>query len=98
MEYPDRWVVIQINDTKHVLAGWHGSYLDSDCWRRSSPIESFEKTEDAIIATTSSGNQYRLNTGCEGFTSLTSGIYAQMEEASKENNISLSIVKREDLA
>jgi hypothetical protein len=98
MEYPDRWVVLQINDRKHVLAGYIGGYLGSDSWRRSSPIQFFEKTEDAIIATTRSGNQYHLNTGREGFTNLTSDIYAQMEEAFKENNISLSIVKGQDIS
>jgi hypothetical protein len=97
MEYPDRWVVIQINDQKHVLAGYMGGYLGSDSYRRSSPIKSFEKAEDVIIATTSSGNKYSLNMGREGFTNLTSTIYTQMEDASKENNINLAIVKSENL-
>ena len=93
-QIPDRWVILNIK-TAHrafqvVLAGWNGSYLGSDSWRRSSPIASRIEDEEKVIATTASGTEYILHKSRRGFSGLMHDIYARMvKEAKGEAEISV---------
>lgn len=86
-QIPDRWVILNIK-TAHrqfqvVLAGWNGSYLGSDSWRRSSPIASRIDDEEKVIATTLSGTEYVLHKSRRGFSGLMHDIYVRMLGQSK---------------
>lgn len=93
-QIPDRWVILNIK-TAHrqfqvVLASWNGSFLGSDSWRRSSPIDSRIEDEEKIIATTASGTEYILHKSRRGFSGLMHDIYARMVEQKKgEAEVSL---------
>jgi len=86
-QIPDRWVILTIK-TAHrqfqvVLAGWNGSFLGSDSWRRSSPIDTKVEDEEKIVATTASGTEYVLHKNRRGFSGLMHDIYARMVEQGK---------------
>ena len=93
-QIPDRWVILNIKTTHRafqvVLAGWNGSYLGSDSWRRSSPIDSIVEDEEKLVATTASGTEYILHKSRRGFSGLMHDIYARMvKEAKGEAEISV---------
>lgn len=96
LQVPDRWVILKITNQsqefKSILAGWHGGYLGSDEWRRSSPIANLEEDEEEYTATTESGTVYRLKKGCEGFNSIMTQIYDRMLSMTDET-IKLEIIK-----
>ena len=58
----DYWEVLEIKDDEgvfHVVLGeTRGGYLDSDYWKRSSPIKNFSLEDDNFNFTTASGNVY----------------------------------------
>jgi len=63
MEYiVDGWQFLKITgdgiSTIHIFASFSGGYLDSDHWRRSSPIQKIEKDGNKYVAITASGNRY----------------------------------------
>ena len=78
---PDRWVVVRLDGageepTEHVLAGWSGGYLDSDRWRRSSPIERVVFEEHVYVFYTASGAFYRCHKNSHGMTTLSASIFS----------------------
>lgn len=86
-QIPDRWVILNIKSADRqfqvVLAGWNGSFLGSDSWRRSSPIDTKVEDKEKIVATTASGTEYVLHKNRRGFTGLMHDIYARMVEQRK---------------
>jgi len=93
-QIPDRWVILNIKTEYRqfqvVLAGWHGGYLGSDSWRRSSPIDTTVEDEEKFVATTASGTEYILHKSRRGFSGLMHDIYARMvKEAKGEAEISV---------
>lgn len=98
-QIPDRWVILNIKTVHRefqvVLAGWNGSFLGSDSWRRSSPIDSTVEDDEKIVATTASGTEYVLHKNRRGFTGLMHDIYARMVEQGKgESTITVEPSKK----
>lgn len=86
-QIPDRWVILNIKTSLRefqvILAGWNGSYIGSDSWRRSSPIDTKIEDDEKIVAKTVSGTEYVLHKSRRGFTGLMHNVYATMLENSK---------------
>lgn len=83
MEYPDKWCIIEYTLESEtvicVYGSWYGGYAGSDRWKRSSPIEEVEKTEEGFIATTQSGNQYIVGNNNIGVSSYAWGVISPLE-------------------
>ena len=94
---PDRWVIIQIDEERKVLAGWLGGYLDSDHWRVSSYIQTIEDKGDHFIVTNQSGSVYKCIKGRFGHTTATAGIYRRLESLAEKKNINFSSLTIEEL-
>ena len=85
---PDRWVLLKVTPKGkthfyRILAGWNGSYLDSDSWKLSSGVENIEDFVDAWIMPQSSGSIYYCNKGSEAFTGLSASILESYKEHTK---------------
>lgn len=60
MHIPDLWIILEWNDSHHVLASWRGGYISPDSWRRSSRIVHVEDHGACRVVETESGSQYKL--------------------------------------
>ncbi len=77
---PDRWVVVEIDGLKKILAAWVGGYLGADEWRLSSGIEEIIEDDTFFIIKNYSGSIYKCNKKLEGMTSLSSSVYRNIKE------------------
>lgn len=93
---PDRWVLINLynNDTSvvKILSGWSGGYLDADEWRLSSAITHIKETDDHYEVSGQSGSIYTLGMRREGYTGLTSSIYATWVEQTATSDIKIKYI------
>lgn len=88
MHTPDRWVLFNSYGGIMILAGWGGSYLYGDSWRRSSAIKTLKVNNSGdLLATTESGSQYSLERGGLGYTNTTSCIRNQVDKTAVDNKI-----------
>ena len=95
IERPDRYVLIERNDTYHVLGAWGGSYTCGSSWRLSTPVaEVIRENEDYRVIRTKSGSEYTLNRheAAYGLAPITSDVFAQFKEAADATGEKFSVV------
>lgn len=93
---PDKWEIIKFQPKDKpvyykVLGSWSGGYLDGDSWRLSSGLEKIEQDVDYFYFHNYSGSVYKGHKKSKGMHMLSAGIYAELKEGSKEQNITVSI-------
>ncbi len=94
---PDRWVLLEMDGKiRKVLGGWSGGYLDSDNWRLSSGVESVEEDGDYYLFKNYSGSVYKCHKNSEGFTALSSRIYAGFLEKIKDTDHTIEIIDMDE--
>ncbi len=85
----DYWEVLEITNKDKtynvVIAEKRGGYLDSNYWRRSSPIKEYIFENNMFQFVTNSGNIYSGHINSKGLFLLTSNIYETMKNALKDN-------------
>ena len=95
-ERPDYYVLAKTNNDYRVLAGFHGSYLDGEGWRFSTPIKSVtEKYLDSWVVETTSGSTYRLSNDLDAryrLSGLTEAVYTRFKDQADLDSVPLSIV------
>lgn len=102
---PDRWVIIQCYNPELrtedqrfdcVVGGWTGGYLDSDYWRRSTPIMRRKDDGDYIVFTGESGSSYRCHKQQHGVTGLMAAVLDQMSTNFKAVGGSVTLLPQQD--
>jgi hypothetical protein len=68
MNVPDKWLVVQFNDTFKVFMTWEGRYLGKDEWRMNSGIVRIEDDEDYYLFYGHSGSCYHCKKPSYGTT------------------------------
>ena len=89
---PDKWVVIEVDGVRKVLAAWVGGYLGSDDWRLSSGITKIEEEGDFFMIRNHSGSLYKCHKSQEGMTYLSSAIYRDFRKTAEDNGKTLTLV------
>ena len=90
---PDRWVVLNINNTIHkILSGWYGGYLDGDSWRLSSGITKIIKHLDHLEIHNESGSIYYCYLSNYGTTSYTDSILNDWKSQADSRNILIEMI------
>lgn len=97
----DYWEILEIataEETFQVVLGERkGGYLDSDYWKRSSPIKKFEKTRGVFTFTTQSGNKYTGIEERKGLHLMTSGVYDKMLEGAEKGDMEIRKLTLEEV-
>lgn len=96
MNIPDRWVIVKfvtpMETFYKVLAGWSGGYLDGDSWKLNSGIVEIIEKDNHYDVVGESGSIYMCVKGREGFTVLTSGVLAEIQEHADKNSTIVEVV------
>ena len=93
-EMPGAWVLLQIQDKYHILAGWRGGYTQGESWRRSTPVVKTVVNDGRALAVTASGTHYdlSLNEAMYCTTRLTHDIAERHEEDANQAGIFFRIL------
>lgn len=88
---PDNWVLLEFKDesfgTYHkILGGWGGSYIGADHWRLNSGISNIEFNDSLFVVKGYSGSEYRCSELAQGFSGITSQVFATIQKQAKETN------------
>ena len=83
---PDNWVVIDLSSPEHgeikkVLAGWTGSYTDSDYWKLNSGITETRDMGDYYEFDGYSGSTYICYKNRQHLSLIMSDVFIQIEKA-----------------
>jgi hypothetical protein len=105
IEYPDRWVVLEITDIKQntkirkLFCIWYGGYCNSDAWRITSGNTNFGvKHNDRLEFDQESGATYSCNPESYGLSEHTLNSFMSIFEKTKESNsISIRILDKAEV-
>jgi hypothetical protein len=89
---PDRWVIVEIDGLRKVLAAWIGGYLNADEWRLSSGIQEITEDDVFFIIKNYSGSVYKCNKKLEGMTFLSSSIYRDIKQQCEDQDKKLTLI------
>lgn len=94
---PDKWVIIELSKgektIRKILGGWYGGFTTGDSWRMSSGVKSVEEEGNFYIFHNYSGSVYKCHKGNEGFSSLTSSMYAGWEdEVAEKGDMTIKVI------